>query len=584
MSPRRRSTRRRAIPQLPSAATWIAARARNALRRPLFISTVSILTFATSLLALIIVPQQARKTALAISPPSASRPDTEPTAGALREAERQVLVADSLLVQTRLELTQLVAATAAASNTDTANGGGRPGPDTRSRRDTLASHVELLGRLIARSENAPLLGSYRALAQAAPMQGDPRVKLALDSLVEIDRERESYSALGGVDPVFVALTARANELGRSIEALAVARRTALRTEIAALAPPPPVVPAAIAARPFPDTLARIKERDDARTAAAGVASRLARERTELMQLDAREERAKDLLLVNPSPSAMLAAALVFGAVLGFGFALLAEVRRPRVADASEAERATGIRVLGVIHPLPKSPERGRREADRAGPQYIDPGGDGHQLVYLTIATVGSNTVMITVTGDSPTIASVVAVNFAAIAADEARSTILVDTDSAASSVIAALRMRGSAGMSGIVNEGMEWADVRRTARLGRDRTVDVVPSGTGALPSEAVSEIFQRESARLVKRYDAIVVVSSPEQVVAGVTSALPVPDVLYCARAGQTTIADLQHAVAQIEETGANVRGIVLWNAPPPVLSSLRPSDEVELESVAAA
>lgn len=569
---------------MPSSATWIAARARNALRRPLFISAVSLLTFVASLLALIVVPQQAKKAANAIRPPAASRPDTEPTATALVEAERQVVAAESLLAQTRGELVRLVAATAAASNADTAAGGGQLGSEFRSRRDTLTAHVDLLGRLIARSENAPLLGSYRALAQAAPMQGDPRVKLVLDSLVEIERERESYSAVGGVDPVFVALTARANELGRAIEALAAARRSTLRQELATLGPAAPTISAAMAARPLPDTFARAQARDDARTAAAGVAARLARERAELVQLDAREGRAKELLSLGPPPSAMLAAALVFGAMLGFGIALFNEVRHPRIADALEAERATGVRVLGVINPLPPSPERGRRAADRAGPQYLDPGGDGHQLVYLTIATVGSSTVMITVTGDSPTIAAVVAMNFAAIAADEARSTILIDTDSAASSVTAALRIRGSAGMSGMVNDGATWSDVRRTARLGRDRTADVVPSGAGALSTEGVSELLQRESARLVKRYDAIVVVSSPEQVIAGVPSALPVADVVYCVRAGHTSIEDLKQAVASIQESGSNVRGLVLWNAPQPVLAALRPTEEVEPEPVAAA
>ncbi len=542
------------------------------------------MTFATSLLALVIVPQQARKAAAAIRPPAGARPDTEPTAAALFEAERQVAAAESLLSQTRAELSQLVAATAVANNADTSASGGQISSDMRSRRDLLTAHVDLLGRLITRSENAPLLGSYRALAQAAPMQGDPRVKLVLDSLVEIEREREAYSAVGGVDPVFVALTARANELGRNIEALAVARRSALRTELTALGPPAPTVSAAIAARPLPDTQARARVRDDARTAAAGVATRLARERAELAQLDVRENRARELQNVSASPSAMLAAALVFGAMIGFGFALLDEVRRPRIADAPEIERTTGIKVLGIIYPLPKSPERGRREADRAGPQYIDPGGDGHQLVYLTIATVGSNTVMVTVTGDSPAIAAVVAVNFAAIAADEARATILIDTDSAASSVTAALRLRGSAGMSGVVNDSAEWSDVRRTARLGRDRTIDVVPSGTGALPAEAVSDLLRRESARLTKRYDAIVLVSSPEQAAAGTPLALPVPDVIYCVRAGQTTIAALRQALAEIEGAGANVRGIVLWNAPPPVFASLRRTEVAELEPAGAA
>ena len=366
MSSRRRTPRRRSGPPMQNPAAWIGARARNALRRPLFITTVSVLTFAVSLLALIVVPQQARKAAAAIRPPAASRPDTESTVTAMREAERQISAADSALVRSRSELTQLVVATAAANAADTAASGALLSADVRARRDSLTEQVALLGRLISRSENGPLLGSYRALAQAAPMQGDARVKPLLDSLVEIERERDSYSAVGGVDPVFVSLTSRANELGRNIEALADARRTALKKDLTALAPPAPVISTALASRPLPDTLARAKERDAARLAAAGVANQLARERTELLALDAREQRASELANVGASPSAMLAAALVFGAVLGFGVVLFDEVRRPRVADGHEAERATGVRVLGEIRQLPLPPERGRRTTVRRG--------------------------------------------------------------------------------------------------------------------------------------------------------------------------------------------------------------------------
>ena len=582
MSPRRRPPRKRTAPPTLTPAVWIAARARNALRRPVFIGAVSIVTFITALLAFVIVPQQARKAAAAIRPPAAARPDTEPTMAALTEAERQIAAAESSIVAARAELTQIVAAAAAATSADTTAGGARLSPDIRSRRDTLAAQIELLGKLIARSENAPLLGSYRALAQAPPMQADPRVKQFLDSLVDIERERESYNAVGGVDPVFVALTARANELGRNIEALADARRTTLKQEMSALAPPSPV--AAIAAtRPLPDTLERIRVRDEARVTAAGVASRLARERTELQQLDIREARARELSSVGASPSAMLAAALVFGAVLGFGVALLDEVRFPRVADAFEVERETGVRVLGVIQPLAPSPERGRRSADRSGPPYIDPGGDGHQLIYLTIATAGSNTLMLTITGDRPAVAAVVAINFAAIAADEARSTLLIDTDGATSTVTAALRLRSGAGVSNLAKGDAEWPDVTRNARLGRDRTIDVVSSGESIVPVEQIDTLLRRDAMRLSRRYDAIVLVSSADQVLAGLSAVLPVPDVVFCVRAGLTPIADLKRVLAEIEATGAKTRGIVLWNAAEPVLEKLRPTEELERESVAA-
>ncbi len=555
----------------------MAARARNALRRPVFITAVSVVTFAAALLALVIVPQQARKAAATLRPPASARPDTEPTASALAEAERQVAAAEASLQATRTELSQLVAATATATASDTTVSGDTLTSVLRDRRDSLTSQVALLGRLIARSENAPLLGSYRALAQAGPMQGDPRVKQLLDSLVEIERERESYNAVGGVDPVFVALTARANQLGRSIEALANTRRSALKTEASALAPPAPVLPAAIAARPLPDTIARAQALEASRAASAGVATRLARERAELVRLDAREGRARELANVGASPPAMLAAALVFGTVLGFGVALFDEVRRPRIADAFEAERATGLRVLGVIRPLPPSPERGRRDIDRSSPSYIDPGADGHQLIYQTIATAGAGTVMLTITGDSPGVSAVVAINFAAIASDEARSTLLIDSDPIASSVTAALRLRTGAGIYEVARGSAMWGEVTRAAQLGRDRVIDVVPSGESTPDPEPLIALLKKDSARLARQYDAIVLVSSFEQVTAGLPTALPIPDVLYCVRTGQTPIADLKKAVEAIEQTGARTRGIVLWNAIDPVLAQLRPTEELE-------
>ena len=583
MNPRRRPARRRSAALSLTPATWIAARARNALRRPVFIGAVSVVTFAASLLALVVVPQQARKAAAAIRPPSDLRPDTEPTFAALREAERQVATAEAEIGQARTELARLVTATAAVVSVDTLANGDTLSVAARTLRDSVTGQVAELTRLLARAENAPLLGSYRALAQAGPMQGDARVKGMLDSLVEIERERESFNAVGGVDPAFVALTARANELGRNIKGLAATRRTVLRQELALLAPAPSAAQSALAAQPLPDTLERIKARDEARIAAAGVTTRLAGERAELLRLDEREERARDLANVGASPPAMLTAALVFGAMLGFGLALLDEVRHPRVADTFEVERATGIRVLGVIRPLPRSSERGRRAADRNGPSYIDPGADGHQLIYLTIATASANILMLTITGDSPAVTSVIAVNFAAIAADEARTTLLIDTDSVASPVASALRMRGSAGMAGLVNGSIDWPEAVRATRLGRDRAIDVVPSGEGTLSIDEQSAVLKRDITMLARRYDAILVVSALDQALAGLPSVMPVPDVLYCARAGLTPIAELKRNLDTIAEAGGHVRGIVLWDAPEPVLSDLRPAEEAELEPATA-
>jgi Mrp family chromosome partitioning ATPase len=578
MNQRRRLPRHRPKPPTHTRATWMAARARNALRRPVFIGAVSIVTFIASLVALVVVPQQARRTAAQLLPIAAQRPDTEPTVSALAEAERQIGAANAALSAARNELSQLIATTAATPVSDTLSTGEPITPATRTARDSLAEQVAQLGRLLARSENAPLLGSYRSLAEAPAMRGDASVRQLLDSLVEIERERESYNAVGGVDPVFVALTARANELGRAIEAAAVARRADLRRQMAALAPPPPD----IGSRPLPDTMQRIATLNAARDAAAGVANRLARERAELARLDSREARARELANVGASPPTMLAAALIFGAVIGFGFALIDEIRHPRVADAYEVERATGVRVLGVISPLPQSPERGRRLSDRAAPPYIDPGADGHQLIYLHIATAGANVLMLTVTGDNPAVSAVVGINFAAIAADEARSTLLIDTDAGASTVATALRLRASEGVSGLVSEKVSWPEAVRPVRIGRESSIDVVPTGPDAPPFQAVSALLQNDAVRLARRYDTIVIVSAAEQVLNGLPSVLPIPDVIYCVRTGHTPIGQLRRALEDTERTGGRIRGIVLWNAPDPILAEVR-APEPSAEPVVA-
>lgn len=567
MTTKRKAPRRKAGPPTQTPATWISARARNALRRPWFITTVGGLTFVCALAALIIVPRQAKRAASAMRPTAVQRPDTESTVAALNEADRQVAAADSTLVATRAQLVQLVTASTVAAARDTAANGAMLAGDVRRKRDSLTAQADALGKLIERSQNAPLLGSYRSLAQAAPMQGDARVKVMLDSLVDLERERESFSAVGGVDPAFVALTARANDLGKNIETLAVARRAALKNEASVLAPPAPVMPTATALQAPPDTLAAVHARDAAKDAAAGVATRLTKERAELIQFDIREERANELTNLGASSSAILAAALVFGAMLGFGVALFDEVRHPRVADMFEAERTTGLRVLGVVKPLPAVAERRRRSTDHGGPPYIDSGGDGHQLIYLTVATSGSNTVMLTVTGDSAAVSAVIAVNFAAIAADEARATLIIDTNAEDSTVAKMLRLRAGEGISDVARKRRDWSDVLRNARLGRDRSIDVVSSGSEAVPAPELAELLGEHGARLARRYDAVIMVSSADQVAGGIAQRLPVTDVIYCARIGMTAIEDLKRAADEIRKAGANPRGLVLWNAPDPLL-----------------
>src|SRR5690242_16254045 len=92
-------------------ATYLAARARNAMHRPIFIGAVSVGTFVTALVALIVVPQQAQKAAQAIAPKPGERPDTVPLTQAAAAASARVATTESALSTARVRAAMMSQAT-----------------------------------------------------------------------------------------------------------------------------------------------------------------------------------------------------------------------------------------------------------------------------------------------------------------------------------------------------------------------------------------------------------------------------------------------------------------------------------------
>jgi len=544
---------RRAI----SRQTWLANRARNALQRPAFIGAISVGTFVTALVSLVVVPRSQRQTPPVI--PVVARPDTLSVVANAALARIRLAQTESSLVVARRDAAAL--ATAAAPRApDSLSGLDAP------QRDSIESRARALERLVARAEQAPLPASYRALAEVPELRGDPRVHSLLDSLSDIERERDGFGAVGGVDPIFVALTSRANDIGRAIRTLANERVKAMRTQLEG-----PTTPA-VSSAPAVDTTTRAAERDSVRLVIQQANDSLARLREVARTLDLEEDRARERATAVAPPLALLASAFVLSAVIGFAAAFIGELRRPRVSDANELERYLGVRVLSTVETPMPSVDRGRREADRSAPPYFDPGAEGYQLAYLGLATEHPTLLTATVTGDDTNIASVVACNLAAIAADEARSTLVVDLEPACSAS-AALRARVEPGIANILRHEATWPDARVAARVGRDKAVDLVPFGIAApRPStEELIALLQQDGSRLARYYDAIFVLADAEDVANGIPAALPSPEVVFCARPGITPLRFLRDQLERIRSAGGQVRGIVLWNAERPILPTPR-------------
>ena len=562
--PKRRSHSRRLIFGAPRAA-WISARARNAARRPVFIGAVSVGAFVTTLVALIVGPQQARRAAERVAPDPGARVDTVPILRSYERAQAQLQLADSSLAAARAASGRLAQSTAEQTLP----------ADVIARRDSLTSTLLALDPLIRRSASVPLPSSYRALAASPVLRNDRRIEMLLDSLTAVEQERELFGAQGGADPVFVALTSRLNEFGRNIQAIGEERRNAARRELRLLAPPaPPPTPALVATA---DTTPRIAARAAALAVFDSTRRALADARRQVASYAQREAQAQELTHFSAPPLAMLAAALVVGAALGFGAGFMDELRRPHLSDADEAQRVTGLRVLGTVSSQRRMAERGRRLTDRLAPPYIDPGNDGHQLVYLSIAAAAPNLLILAVAGDDPAISAVVASNFAAISADEARTTLLIDADVATRGVAGALRIRPEPGVADIVDRRVGWPEATTTVTIGRSSTFDVVPSGVAApLPDYAeLATLLRTDVARLSRRYDTIVTVMSNEQATGGLASEMPTAKLAYCVRLGETRVADLRKAIEALRLAGIQPLGLVAWGTESPVLA---PGDASEV------
>jgi len=542
----------RAIPR----AVWLTARARNTVHRPVFIGAVGFGTFVAALVALVIAPQQGRRTTTALPRAVAMRPDTMAFVAALAQARARLIAADSSLTAARSN-----ASVPRAPTADTLN------PRLRVRRDSLSTDVNELDALLARVETAPVAGSYRALAEARQMASSARARLLLDSLTEVEREREAFGTTGGADPVYVALTSRAAEIGRAIQSVGQGRRDSLRLAIATLNAS--ATPQTVAPEPGVDTTAWIAERDSAQSRLREAIGAVSQAREKASEYDSVAARAAEAASFNAPPMALLGAAVVLGVVLGFGSAFYGEIRHPRVSDEHEVERVTGARVLATIRPRPRNPDRQRRSTDRDAPPYFDPGADGYQLTYLHVARAGASRLVLTIAGADMGVVGVIATNVAAIAADEARSVIIIDAETRTSPVAAALRIRAEPGFSDVVDHNVDWAELTTQAMVGRDRVIDVIPSGltSETLDGARVTALFRREAARLARHYEAIIVVSSIEQAVAGIPGALPIPDTILCARIGHTRLADLQAALDGVRAAGGAPLGIVMWDALPPTL-----------------
>lgn len=543
------------MPSVNSSYVWLAARARNALRRRALVSITTGVVFVASLIGLVLMPHQATRTRSTVVYRAEPRPDTTAAAAALASATAALGHVDSALTAARRAMAPSAGELAPP---DTLS------PELRAERDSLTTELAALTANMTRAAESPLPPAFKALGETQALQSDPRVRVWLDSLDEVDKLRAPFGALGAGDPIYVALTARVNELGRSIRDAASQRRSELRARLAPLTAPaaPPPRPAAQQV----DTTHLVSARMDAARTYAIAARRLDSLRSTNARIDTVTQRARELANVDAPPIAMLGAALVMALFGGFGVALIAEAQHPSIAHVREGEAVSGARVLAVIQPT-RMVERGRRKSDQDAPPLIDIVSESYRALYMSLAAMGESVPIITITGDMPWIVATVAANLAAVAAHEARSTLLVDGDPGVSGIASVLRIPSDPGLMGVLSGKTDFIGAIVSTTIGRDRPLDVLPSGHGRLGAATPDAVrtVRETLTRLERRYDFITIAAPTSYVQLATNTIIPVPNVVVCARVGVTRLDELRAEVKSLRGIGRNVHGIVLWDEETP-------------------
>jgi hypothetical protein len=533
-------------------------RASNVYGRPAFLAKACGIAFVITLIAFLSLAREAARGA-GQGARSTSRADTAAMDSAERSAAGRLRVAEGALADARARRR------ASAIQSDTLT------PAAHARRDSLAAAAAELTRLLVRSDDAPLVASFRALGTATPMSGVPHIAQLLDSLNDLDKARSDFGASEGVDPIFVALTARVGAIGHAIEAMARNRRAELRSAIDSLTPPLPIGVTI-------DTAPLVATRDSAEREHAALALSLSRARLADSIARARDENSSATMFGVGASTLVLAAAVV-AIVTALALALAMELRWPRIADAAEAESVSGARVLVTVGERSEMPDRQRRSSDREVPQPIEQFSETYRLLYGQLADATFDLRLLAIAGDHPFVTVSVAGNLAAVAARSGRPTLLLDTDFRVQPVARMMGVPAIPGVADVLAQRLGWAGAITSVLVSRGRSIDVLPSGVLAGTMQAVADEFGNEVERLSRRYETLVLsASTPEQGTTAV-AARAAGEVVVCLRRGRSTHASLRALLAELVSSGATMRGLVLWDREDPIPSVVAPGPRKRLE-----
>ncbi len=474
--------------------------------------------------------------------------DTLRSAQRLRAADQRVAAAESLLIEVRREH-ETARAAAARPRTSGTTAARLATADP----STDPAVIDLDAR-IAEARRARSVAAYLEVSEHPAVRLGPRMRLLADSLRTMDGRIAS-------EPDSPDLAVAIGRVGRTIVAMAEYRRQEMTgtapVDVAVEPPPAATLPTTITSPP-PDTNPIIERLSFARDTVARARRTHDSLTIAMRATGAARGPAPQSLASRLLPGIALLVLLVVGIAARVIAALRRELATPTVADAAEAERITGLRVLAAV-----------REAPEEGPARFRPSGvDPFRMLYLGLTATGTRARTAIVVGEDPDVTAAVGSRLAIAAAADHRNTLIVDLDPARIAVSRTFRERAEPGLHDVLARAFTWREVARPVGSSDGLPITLLPAGTerdDRATGDAGTQLLA-EFARLRAAYELTIVVTSLKDL----TLALELVEgsqVVLSTVAGESTVSALVDEVSALRSGGKKVQGLVVWSAPRPQL-----------------
>lgn len=529
-----------------SRADWFAARALLASRRLRTFVPVGLVVFVLVFITVFSVRRVlAERTAAArrlAERTLVTQRDTAPLVSRVMSARSELAAQDSSL-QALLFQAEVRAAAPALS------------PESQRARDSLRAMLVQLDGALSLATKAPLVASYRALANTRAVRWVGEVQELVDTLDQLDRKRLTLDPAAAPQREFAELTQQSNDIGEKLQIIGREQRAVMVRQISTIEGDAPIRTGRMAVSDVP--IAVRLARDSARTRVERAEALLREAREWHAKMQARADSAESAPLtraLGASPIAAAIAALVMAGALIFTLAVTAEARRPTVAHAREAERLAGVPVLGTARPA-HLPTEGRARLQHGV------GVDPLRMVYLALTASGARGRSVCITGDAPGVVAAVAGRLAVSAAADARATVVVDITPGTQTVARYFGERNEPGFSEAIAAVLLWREVARSVGASEGLGLDVVPPGARRTDTtESVAMASNRSEFMLfTSEYDFTVIAAPTRESVGTVVRLCEKPATIYVARVARTSLAVMAADIRALQRTDLNLHGILL-------------------------